>query len=57
MRWTWTGPANEDLLSAIGEFRPSDRETVLEMMQGRYLLASKLVDTHGVSPFSLDVGS
>ncbi|WP_421761959.1 heparinase II/III family protein [Devosia sp.] len=55
VRWTWTGPANEDLLSAIGEFRPSDRETVLEMMQGRYLLASKLVDTHGVSPFSLDV--
>ncbi len=25
------------------------------MMQGRYLLACKLVDTHGVSPFSLEV--
>ena len=55
IRWTWTGPANEELSGAIGEFRPSDRETVLEMMQGRYLLSSKLVDTHGVSPFSLDV--
>ena len=55
VRWTWTGPSNEELISALGEFRPTDRETVLEMMQGRYLLASKLVDTHGVSPFSVDV--
>lgn len=55
LRWTWTGPSEEDLIGALGEFRPTDRETILEMMQGRYLLASKLVDTHGVSPFSLDV--
>lgn len=55
IRWTWTGPSNDDLIGALAEFRPTDRETVLEMMQGRYLLASKLVDTHGVSPFSLDV--
>lgn len=55
IRWTWTGPGNEDLIGALSEFRPTDRETVLEMMQGRYLLASKLVDTHGVSPFSLEV--
>lgn len=55
VRWTWTGPANEDLVGGLSEFRPTDRETVLEMMQGRYLLASKLVDTHGVSPFSMDV--
>ncbi len=55
VRWTWTGPTNEDMVAALSEFRPTDRETVLEMMQGRYLLASKLVDTHGVSPFSLDV--
>jgi len=55
VRWTWTGPGNEDLIGALSEFRPTDRETVLEMMQGRYLLASKLVDTHGVSPFSLEV--
>src|SRR3569623_1786529 len=25
------------------------------MMAGRYLLASKLIDTHGVSPFSIEV--
>ncbi len=55
LRWTWTGPANDDLMGVLAEFRPTDRETVLEMMQGRYLLASKLVDTHGVSPFSLEV--
>jgi len=55
IRWTWTGPANEDHLGALPEFRPTDRETVLELIQGRYLLASKLVDTHGASPFSLDV--
>ena len=54
IRWTWTGPASEELIGGLGEFRPTDRETVLEMMQGRYLLASKLVDTHGVSPFAAD---
>jgi len=55
IRWTWTGPSNDDLIGGLAEFRPTDRETILEMMQGRYLLASKLVDTHGVSPFSLEV--
>ena len=55
LRWSWTGPGNEVLSARLVEFRPSDRETVLEMMQGRYLLASKLVDTHGVSPFAVDV--
>lgn len=56
VRWTWTGPTsdNTQLISALGEFRPTDRETILEMMAGRYLLASKLVDTHGVSPFGID---
>jgi uncharacterized heparinase superfamily protein len=57
VRWTWTGPSNEELAGALGEFRPSDRETILEMMQGRYLLSSKLVDTHGVSPFSVEVNN
>jgi len=54
-RWTWTGPSNDELVGSLSEFRPSDRETVLEMMQGRYLLASRLIDTHGISPFSVDV--
>jgi uncharacterized heparinase superfamily protein len=55
VRWTWTGPSNDEITGTLGEFRPTDRESVLEMMQGRYLLSSKLVDTHGVSPFSMDV--
>lgn len=51
VRWAWTGPTHTEWAPALGEFRPTDRESVLEMMAGRYLLASKLVDTHGVSPF------
>lgn len=55
IRWVWTGPGNEDYASALGEFRPPDRESLLEMMQGRYLLASKLVDTNGASPFAVEM--
>ena len=55
IRWVWTGPGNEDFTSALSDFRPSDRESLLEMMQGRYLLASKLVDTNGASPFAIDL--
>ena len=33
IRWVWTGPGNEDYASALSEFRPTDRESVLEMMQ------------------------
>ena len=54
--WTWSSPSREEIVGALGEFRPTDRETVLEMIAGRYLLASRLVDTHGVSPFSIDSG-
>ncbi len=55
IRWSWTGPGSEDYASALSEFRPTDRESILEMMQGRYLLASKLIDTNGVSPFAVDM--
>ena len=27
IRWTWTGPSNDDLIGALAEFRPTDRET------------------------------
>ena len=54
VRWTWTGPGEDDLAGSLDEFRPTDRESVLEMTAGRYLLASKLIDTHGVSPFSVE---
>ncbi len=55
IRWVWTGPGNEEFGNALSDFRPSDRESLLEMMQGRYLLASKLVDTNGASPFAIDM--
>lgn len=55
VRWIWTGPANEDIIAGIGDFLPTDRESVVEMVAGRYLLGSKLVDTHGVSPFGIDI--
>jgi uncharacterized heparinase superfamily protein len=55
IRWVWTGPGNEDFANALSDFRPSDRESLLEIMQGRYLLASKLVDTNGASPFAIDM--
>jgi uncharacterized heparinase superfamily protein len=55
IRWVWTGPGNEEFGNALSDFRPSDRESLLEIMQGRYLLASKLVDTNGASPFAIDM--
>ncbi|MEO8759178.1 MAG: heparinase II/III family protein [Devosia sp.] len=55
IRWVWTGPGHDDYASALSEFRPTDRESLLEMMEGRYLLASKLVDTNGVSPFAVEM--
>ncbi|HHG91136.1 MAG TPA: hypothetical protein ENJ90_11770 [Devosia sp.] len=51
--WTWSGLSQTEYNAALREYRPTDRETVREMMHGRYLLASKLVDTEGVSPFSI----
>ncbi len=54
VRWVWTGPGNEDYAGALSDFRPTDRESLLEMMQGRYLLASRLVDTNGASPFAIE---
>lgn len=54
VRWTWPGPGSDDQADALGGVPPTDRESILEMMAGRYLLASKLVDTGGASPFSVD---
>ncbi len=55
VRWTWSGLSDVEYSGALREYRPTDVETVREMMQGRYLLASKLVDTNRVSPFSVHV--
>lgn len=55
LRWSWTGLADDAFAGDLPEFRPSDRDAVREMMAGRYLLASKLVESGGASPFSLEV--
>lgn len=55
LRWTWRGQGDVAFAGDLPDFRPSDRDAVREMMSGRYLLASKLFETGGASPFSLDV--
>ncbi|MET3927730.1 heparinase II/III family protein [Devosia sp. 2618] len=55
LRWSWRSLADNAFAGELPEFRPADREAVRDMMSGRYLLASKLVETGGASPFSLDV--
>ncbi|ODT72692.1 MAG: hypothetical protein ABS75_02480 [Pelagibacterium sp. SCN 63-23] len=55
LRWTWRGHADHAFAGDLPDFRPADHEAVREMMLGRYLLASKLFETGGASPFSLDV--
>lgn len=54
-RWTWQGLAEQSYKGELPDFRPADRDAVREMMSGRYLLASKLIETGGTSPFSVDV--
>jgi uncharacterized heparinase superfamily protein len=55
LRWTWRSLADDAFAGDLPEFRPADRDAVRDMMSGRYLLASKLVETGGTSPFALDV--
>lgn len=54
-RWTWQGLAEQGYKGELPDFRPADSDAVREMMSGRYLLASKLIETGGTSPFSVDV--
>ena len=55
LRWTWRGQTDHAFAGDLPDFRPADRDAVREMMSGRYLLASKLFETGGASPFSMDV--
>jgi uncharacterized heparinase superfamily protein len=57
VRWTWRGLSDDRFDGALPEFRPSDVESVIDMMQGRYLFAGKLVDTEGISPFAVAAGN
>lgn len=53
VRWTWVGLGSASYQGVLTDFRPTDGETVNEMVRGRYLLGSSLVDTQGASPFAL----
>jgi len=55
IRWTWTGLADGIFVPALVDFRPNDPDAVHDMMTGRYLLAGRLVDTQGISPFAVEV--
>ena len=55
LRWTWRGQTDHAFAGDLPDFRPADHDAVREMMSGRYLLASKLFETGGASPFSIDV--
>lgn len=55
VRWTWSSLGQEKYEPKLVEFRPSDSETVREMLEGRYLLAGRLIDTQGASPFAVHV--
>ena len=52
VRWTWRSLADNSWSGNLPELRPADAEAVRDMMAGRYLLASKLVQTGGTSPFA-----
>ncbi len=55
LRWTWRSLADDSFAGELADFRPADRDTVRDMMSGRYLLASKLVETGGTSPFAIEI--
>lgn len=55
--WTWAEASGSGFAPRLLEFRPADSQSILEMMEGKYLLAGELVDTGGVSPFAVDIGS
>lgn len=51
--WTWSGEEDVRFSGRLADFRPADGQTVIEMMEGKYLLGGMLVDTRGVSPFAV----
>ncbi|NOZ32631.1 MAG: hypothetical protein GXP01_06070 [Alphaproteobacteria bacterium] len=52
-RWTWRPFSDETFVSALPEIRPADPPSATDMVAGKYLLGSRLVETGGVSPFSV----
>lgn len=55
LRWTWNESSDPFFARSLDEFRPADIDSVPEMVAGRYLLAAKLVDTDGTSPFAAKI--
>src|SRR5690606_16873636 len=51
--WTWSGSADTRFAPRLADFRPADSQTVVEMIEGKYLLAGETVETGGTSPFAL----
>jgi len=56
-RWTWSAPDSGKIQNKLLEVRPADAHSVADMMQGQYLMAQRLVDTGGTSPFAVDYGT
>ncbi len=56
-RWTWSAPEKGNVKRKLLEIRPADGHSVDDMMIGQYLLAQRLVDTNGTSPFAVDYGT
>lgn len=54
-RWRFTGRTPERVLIAPPDLRLADPQIALEIYHGRFPFAGRLVDTDGVSPFTLDV--
>ncbi len=54
LRWAWRSLAAEKFFTRLPELRPADPHSVTEILAGKYLLASRVVETGGVSPFSVE---
>lgn len=52
--WTWSGGSKQGFTARLTDFRATDSQTVIEMMNGQYLLAGRVIDTEGVSPFAVE---
>ncbi|HCO53437.1 MAG TPA: hypothetical protein DIT93_00270 [Pelagibacterium sp.] len=52
--WTWSGAGEIRFVPRLAEFRPADSQTIVEMMEGKYLLSGRMVETGGTSPFAVE---
>ncbi|WP_404401181.1 heparinase II/III family protein [Pelagibacterium halotolerans] len=52
--WTWSGSSARTFTERLTDFRSADAQTIVEMMEGKYLLGTRFIDTGGVSPFAIE---